>query len=80
MDTGTLLSTCLSGFKKDAEHMCSCFNMSTLHHMLEWEQDRFGCFEGGSLLLLVVVLENIKVISKLWTVNKKRRKDGFANG
>lgn len=30
--------------------MCSCFNMSTLHHMLEWEQDRFGCFEGGFLV------------------------------
>lgn len=45
--------------------------------MLEWEQDRFGCFEGGSLLLLVV-LQNTKVISKLWTVTKKR-KDSFAN-
>lgn len=66
MDTD-LLSMCLSGFKKDAEHMCSCFSMSTLHHILELEQHNFGYFEGGVFLLVVFVLKNTKVISKLWT-------------
>lgn len=53
-------SLCFSGFKKDAEHMCSCFNMSTLHHMLEWEQDRFGCFEGGFFVCLLLLFSRIQ--------------------
>lgn len=72
MDTGTLLSMCLFGFKSDAEHMCSCFNMSALHHMLEWERDRFGCFEGG-FFLLVFVLRNTEVILNCELLTKKKK-------
>lgn len=70
--TWTLLSVCLSGFEKGAEHMCSRFSMSTLHLMPEWEQDGVFCF-----VLHLVVFQNTTVISKLWNLTTK--KDSFAN-